>query len=246
MAFTFLTAQWKHLGLISYAVDPQLLRRHVPPGLELDTRDGQAFVSLVAFNFCDTRVLGIPWPGYRRFAELNLRFYVRRGSERGVVFLREYAPHRLVATVAKWFFNESYLPAPIYHEVREDEASVTGECRLLWAGRTHTIRVTGRKPAIVPAEDSTEHFFKEHHWGFGTDRHGHTVRYRVDHPVWQVYPAIDFLVDLDWRSVYGPEWEPLASQTPCSVVLAIGSPVTVHYKERLPAAPSIEATVASR
>src|SRR5213075_3299402 len=72
-----------------------LLERRLPPGLELDTRDGRAFASLVAFDFLDTRVLGVPWPGYRDFTELNLRFYVHRGLERGVVFVREFVPHRL-------------------------------------------------------------------------------------------------------------------------------------------------------
>src|SRR5688572_29057707 len=109
----FLTARWTDLFLATYAVPPALLEPRLPPGLALDTRDGQAFVSLVAFQFLDTRVLGIPWPGYRHFAELNLRFYVRQGTERGVVFLREFVPQRFVAWVARWVYNEPYLAAPL-------------------------------------------------------------------------------------------------------------------------------------
>ena len=45
----FLTARWENLFLASYAVPPALLERRLPPGLALDLRDGQAFVSLV-FN----------------------------------------------------------------------------------------------------------------------------------------------------------------------------------------------------
>ena len=77
MGSPFLTATWSNLFLASYAVPPTLLEPRLPPGTELDTRDGHAFVSLVAFEFLDTRVRGIAWPGYRNFAELNLRFYVR-------------------------------------------------------------------------------------------------------------------------------------------------------------------------
>src|SRR5262245_23022935 len=89
MPRAFLTARWSNLFLATDAVPPALLRPRLAPGLDLDTRDGQAFVSLVAFDFLDTRVLGVPWPGYRNFPELNLRFYVRHGGERGVMFIRE-------------------------------------------------------------------------------------------------------------------------------------------------------------
>src|SRR4051794_14135342 len=106
MARPFLNARWLNLFLATYAVPASLLERRLPPGLELDTRDGQAFASLVAFQYENTRVLGVPWPGYRNFAELNLRFYARRGGERGVVFLREFVPQRLVAWVARTVYNE--------------------------------------------------------------------------------------------------------------------------------------------
>src|SRR5262245_66568512 len=82
----FLTARWQNLFLATYAVPPALLEPRLPPGLALDLRDGHAFVSLVAFEFLDTHVWGIGWPGCRNFTELNLRYYVQFGRERGVVF----------------------------------------------------------------------------------------------------------------------------------------------------------------
>ena len=72
----FLTARWSNLFLATYAVPEGLLRSRLPPGLELDRRDGQCFASLVAFDFLDTRVLGVPWPGFRHFPEVNLAVYV--------------------------------------------------------------------------------------------------------------------------------------------------------------------------
>ena len=101
------------LVLATYPVAPALLERRLPPGLSLDLRDGQAFVSLVAFDFLDMCVLGRSWPGYRNFPELNLRFYVHDGEGRGVVFIREFVPHRLVAWLARVLYNEPYLAAPI-------------------------------------------------------------------------------------------------------------------------------------
>ena len=241
----FLTASWTNLFLATYPVPPALLRHRLPPGLELDTRGGQAFVSLVAFDFLNTRVVGIPWPGYRDFAELNLRFYVRTiTGERGVVFIREFVPQRLTAWLARLIYNEPYVAAPLESNVRDEPDRVVTERRLLFGGRTHTIAATGRKPGHVPPEESDEHFFKEHQWGFGVTRGGKPLRYEVCHPAWKVFPVESYHLDLDWGMVYGSEWAFLGSATPCSTVLAGGSAIAVYPKGRLvPAAvPALQGT----
>ena len=107
------------------------------------------------------------------------------------------------------------------------------ERRLLWRGRHHRVEVNGHKPATRPAEDSDEHFFKEHHWGFGRTRRGHPIGYEVRHPVWDVYPVRSWSLDLDWAAVYGPAWGALAAEKPVSVILAAGSPVSVFPRRRL-------------
>src|SRR6516165_9719726 len=87
----FLTARWTNLFLANYAVPDELLFSWLPAGLQLDHFEGRAVASIVAFDFQDTRVLGVGWPGHRNFPEVNLRFYVRNGLDRGVVFVRELA-----------------------------------------------------------------------------------------------------------------------------------------------------------
>jgi uncharacterized protein YqjF (DUF2071 family) len=233
MAFAFLTARWSNVLLATYSVAPALLEKRLPAGLELDTREGQAFVSLVAFDFLDTRVLGVPWLGYRNFPELNLRFYVRRGGERGVMFVREFVPQRLVAFLARLLYNEPYLAAPLHSTVHDEPDRLTVEHCLLWAGREHRLRTMGRKPAVLPPEASVEHFFKEHRWGFGTTRRGRLIHYEVRHPVWEVYPVQECRIELDWSKVYGREWAFLANAAPCSTVLAVGSPIEVFPRRKL-------------
>jgi uncharacterized protein YqjF (DUF2071 family) len=75
---TFLTGEWRDVAMLNYAVDPALLQPFALRGTELDTFDGRAFVSLVGFQFVNTRVLGAPMRGHRTFEEVNLRIYVRR------------------------------------------------------------------------------------------------------------------------------------------------------------------------
>jgi uncharacterized protein len=229
----FLTARWSNLAILTYEVPPSLLAPHLPEGLEFDSRGGATFASLVAFDFEDTRVRGVGWPGFRRFPEINLRFYVRRGDRRGVVFIREFVPQPLVSWLARAIYNEPYVVAPIQSGVAEGAKEITAHRLLRWRGRSHIIKVSGLKPAVRPRQDSEEHFFKEHQWGFGHDRRGRTLVYEVRHPVWDIYPVQSWSLDFDWAQVYGPSWSCFSAATPASVVLAAGSPVSVYSRGRL-------------
>ena len=125
----FLTARWCNLLLANFAVPDEVLLPCLPDGLQLDRWQGRAHVSLVAFDFAKTRVLGIPWPGYRNFPEINLRYYVRHGRQRGVVFIREYIGLWLVAKLARLIYNEPYVVAPLSSRVTESADCVSVEHR---------------------------------------------------------------------------------------------------------------------
>src|SRR5579863_2341475 len=68
---TFLTAEWRNLLMLNYEVDPGLLLSRVPAGTELDSFSGRTFVSLIGFEFNNTRVMGMPIPFHRSFLEVN-------------------------------------------------------------------------------------------------------------------------------------------------------------------------------
>lgn len=225
MPRAFLTARWSHVCILSFPVPAELLQPRVPKGIELDTSRGQAFVSFVAFQFQKTRVLGLPWPW--DFAEINLRYYIHRQGERGVVFIREFVPHRLVAWSARTIYNEPYLAAPIASRIDETAERITAEYVLTYQSRSYTLSVTGKKPAETRPESSVEHFFKEHHWGYNTGRKGQTQVYRVEHPVWDIYRVESHRLELDWGQLYGPEWQFLNGRQAESVVMAVGSEVAV-------------------
>jgi uncharacterized protein YqjF (DUF2071 family) len=224
----FLTARWANLILAQYAVPADRLRPFLPPGVELDSWRGEHFVSLVGFQFLDTRVLGVSWPGYRDFPEWNLRIYVRRGDQRGVCFVREFVPSRFVASVARLVYNEPYRSAPMGLAVKEQPDAVAAEYTVAWGGRVHTLRAVGATPGVRPPADAAEHFFKEHACGFGATRRGRLLRYEVTHPEWDVYPVRDYRIDVDWAALYGPAWADLNGREPASVFLAAGSPVSVY------------------
>lgn len=227
---SFLTAHWGNLILANYAVPEELLRPLVPPGCELDHRDDRCWASLVGFQFLNTKVLGIGWPGFRNFPEWNLRFYVRHNGERGVCFVREFVPSWLIASTARLIYNEPYRSARMTMDVRDSPETLSAAYAVKWGGREHSLRATGARPAIRPTADSTEHWFKEHSWGFGTSRRGKLIRYEVNHPEWDVYPVREFTANVDWAMLYGPAWGVMQHTEPSSVVLAVGSDVSVYPK----------------
>ncbi len=229
----FLTAAWRNLILANYAVPEEVLQPYLPPGVELDRWRGKCYASLVAFQFLETKVLGIGWPTFKNFPEWNLRIYVRRGEQRGVVFVREWVPQRFVAWVARTIYNEPYRAAPMAMNVEQTTESLTASYTVTTRKRVHTLAVTGSKPALLPQADSAEHFFKEHSWGFGKNRKGELLRYEVNHPGWDVYPVRDFRADLDWGELYGDERKTMNGREPDSVVLAAGSAVSVYPHGKL-------------
>ena len=78
---------WHDLLFLHWRVPAASLRAHLPPELELETFDGDAWLGVVPFRMVDTRFRWLPRvPTAHTFPELNLRTYVRAGGRSGVWF----------------------------------------------------------------------------------------------------------------------------------------------------------------
>ncbi len=230
----FLTAEWVNLVMLNYAVDPTLLNRFVPSGTELDAFDGRTYVSLIAFEFNRTRLRGIAIPFHGSFEEVNLRFYVRRGAKRGVVFIRELVPRRAVAAVARFAFGENYSCVPMAHSTRSGAGNLT-EAEYSWGSRSArcTMKVETVAPAFLPAENSLSQFITEHYWGYAAQRHGGCLEYEVQHPRWNVREAKTAGFCGDATCYYGAEFARVLERPPDSAFLVEGSAVTVFKGTRI-------------
>jgi uncharacterized protein len=232
MGELFLTAEWRHLVMINYEIDPSLLLPFVPAGTEIDSWEGKTFVSLVGFRFLKTRIAGfLPIPWRANFEEVNLRFYVRRaaGNElrRGVVFLREFVPARMVAFVARTFYNENYVALPMSHEIQsvEDGLRVTYAWRS--RGRWNKVWAASAGEPVLAREGSIEQFITEHYWGYTAQRDGECMEYRVVHPPWRAWQVRIFSFEGDGEDSYGALVGRALQSAPHSAFLAEGSPVSV-------------------
>lgn len=116
MIDNFLSARWENLIMANYAVNPEVLTPYLPNGVELDFYKHKTYVSLVGFMFRQTSLFSIPIPFLGTFEEINLRFYVKRVDgdtiKRGVVFINETVPYKLVAWLANKLYKEHYTAIP--------------------------------------------------------------------------------------------------------------------------------------
>jgi uncharacterized protein YqjF (DUF2071 family) len=232
----FLTAQWRHLAMLNFAIDPDVVRPLVPVGTELDTWRDRTFVSIVGFLFLDTRVLGYSIPNHRDFEEVNLRFYVRRRADvewrRGVVFVKEIVPRAAIALTARLLYGENYVRLRMRHCVTEG-LGARGVSYSWWLhGREQRIEISVAGPADEVDEGSEAAFITEHYWGYAGSGGG-TREYRVEHPRWRVSPATSARLQCDVGALYGVRFAEALEAPPTSAFLAEGSEVAVFKGNRI-------------
>jgi uncharacterized protein len=230
-----LTADWIHLVMLNYAVDSSILERFVPPGTSLETFEGRTYLSMVGFEFNHSRLLGVPMLFHQAFEEVNLRFYVRRSSRRGVVFIRELVPSFAVAAVARCAFNEKFLSVPMWHRIGAQPQSSTVEAEYGWGSgpRRCSMRIETEGPSFLPAEGSLCHFISEHYWGYRTQPSGGTVEFEVQHPRWRIREAKRIEIKGNLAEFYGEEIAQALAGKPDSAFLADGSAVKVFRGKRI-------------
>ena len=177
-ATSFLTAEWRHLAMLNYEIDPRLLAPFIPKGTELDQWQGRIFVSIVGFLFLNTKISGISVPFHSSFEEVNLRFYVKRLSEdgwrRGVVFIKELVPRRAIAWTARILYNENYIALPMSHKILLGETGSFGGVSHEWLfnGGRNRMEIFTQGDATAVQIDSQEEFITEHYWGYARQRDG--------------------------------------------------------------------------
>lgn len=237
-AKAFLTAEWRHLAMINYEIEPAILQPYVPCGTELDQWQGRTLVSLVGFLFLQTKLLGLPLPFHRNFEEINLRFYVRRrapeGWRRGVVFIREIVPRLAIAAVARGVYNEQYSAHRMWHRV-ELNGTASGLVEYGWrtGAQRHFLRLHTVGAAAPINDGSEEEFITEHYWGYAAQRDGGCIEYQVEHPRWQVWQVSRAEFTCDIARVYGQTFTAVLQARPSSAFVADGSRIIVRRGVRI-------------
>lgn len=234
MTGNFLSARWENLIMANYAVNPAVLQRYLPHGVEPDLFGNKAYVSLVGFLFKRTRLFHVPIPFFGTFEEINLRFYVKRTTDgtakRGVVFINETVPYKPVAWLANRLYKEHYISIPTRNKTEIGPAAkkIRYEWKINNAWNHLAVSTAAENENMLPG--SLEEFIFEHYYGYTKINDRLSQEYQVIHPRWQVNQVTEHSIQCDFAAMYGNDFSFLSRQAPDSVIFATGSPVSVKWK----------------
>lgn len=181
---------WLELCFMHWQVDPEVLARTLPRGMELHTRDGQAWLAVVPFRMAGVAPrLSPDLPGISAFPELNVRTYVTVGGVPGVWFYSLDAANKLAVSMARQFFHLPYFDARMW-------VSRQGDVVCYASQRTHAGTPAGHfaaayqplgEPILAPA--GLEDWLTNRLFLYGADERGRVFRGRVDHVPWSLQHA---------------------------------------------------------
>lgn len=148
--------RWDRLTFLHRPCDPEVVRCVLPLGLEIDTFDGAAWIGLIAFRLT-VRAPGLPaLPWISRFAEVNVRTYVRGpDGRRGIWFLSLDADRLAAVTVARRWYRIPYVWGAT--KLIEMPGSVRYDSRRRWPGSPGAeLRLTIAPTEPIAPSDVTE------------------------------------------------------------------------------------------
>ena len=185
---------WRHLLFLHWEVPAMELQALLPPGLDLDTYDGIAYIGLIPFTLSGVRPVGIPaMPGLSSFHEVNVRTYVHRnGRDPGVWFFSLDASSMLAVTAARAAYHLPYFHATMQFGASDDPLptidfqSHRDDPRGVMPAHAH-VRYRPVEGPVQPAPpNSLEHFLIERYILYAADESKRLYRARVHH---QPYPV---------------------------------------------------------
>jgi uncharacterized protein YqjF (DUF2071 family) len=222
---------WRHLGFLHWPMDGAAVARLLPPGLEVDTFEGVAYLGLVPFTIPLSRTPRLGLPVAPAFHEVNLRTYVHRGGrDPGVWFFSLDAASRLAVAGARAAYHLPYFHARMSMEV-------TGDARITYRSRRPGARAaelaaeyapTG--PARPAAAGTREFFLAERYLLYAWDGRQLSSA-RVHHLPYPLQPAA--VSDIR-ETLTGPAGLPPLGGPPLLVHYAREVDVRIYRPRRVP------------
>jgi uncharacterized protein len=183
--------KWHDLLFAHWTVPLEKLRPLVPRELELDLRDGKAYLAVAPFWMSGIRGRAMPpVPGLHTFPELNVRTYVKYQGIPGVYFFSLDAASRIAVKGARAFYGLPYFFA--HMSIQKISTQNVGE-RFYYS----STRMNDRKPAELRAQywpveeprvreaNSLEAFLTERYCLY-TVREGKVFRAYIHHLPWNL------------------------------------------------------------
>lgn len=173
---------WHDLLFLHSRVPVDAVQRLLPPGVEVETFDGVAWLGLVPFRMSGIRPPWLPAaPWLSAFPETNIRTYVTCNGEPGVWFFSLDAARWL----ACWFARKSFA-LPYFHS----RMSVTKDAHsIIYKGQRADANYEISAPlpaAFSPAERETFEFWLIERYLLFSVRQHKLYRGQVNHAPYQI------------------------------------------------------------
>ncbi len=181
--------RWQKLLFAHWPVPSADLKALLPPGLQPDLFEGEAWISIVPFQLdYMARVAHrlLPW---KQFLELNLRTYVRYRDQPGVYFFCLDATDALSVWGARRFFKLAYFNAQA--SLNTSNSEIRYQSRRKDSGFQAALdisyRPTGKVFSTCPGQ--LDHWLTSRYRFFSTDARHQVYEGHIHHAPWQLQPA---------------------------------------------------------
>jgi len=179
--------RWEDLLFLSWPIDAARLRPFVSDAVDIDSFDGNAWVSVVPFWMEDAHFRGLPpIPYLSSFPEVNVRTYVSAGGHRAVWFLSLDTQSHINVFLARHAFHLPYVYADVEMS-RGDEFAFRSERP--GGGGAVDITYRGEGPEAIPAVGTLRHFLTERYSLMCASHEGKLYRGDIQHAPWRLRDA---------------------------------------------------------
>jgi uncharacterized protein YqjF (DUF2071 family) len=219
--------RWEDLTFLHWRFEPEQVQRLLPPGLTVETFDGAAWVGLVPFHM-RVGLPGIPSvPWLSRFAETNVRTYVRApDGSTGIWFFSLDAARLGAVVTARATYRLPYFWSKM--SIAHDGPDVAYSCERRWPGpkgASSTVGIEIGAPFAPSELTSLDHFLTAR-WRLYSAPHSGLRRAQAFHEPWPLHRGRVLELDDHLITAAGlpaPVDEPIVHYSP-SVKVRIGWP----------------------
>ncbi|HZI57612.1 MAG TPA: DUF2071 domain-containing protein [Verrucomicrobiae bacterium] len=180
---------WHDLLFAHWPLAPEKVRSLVPQELELDLRDGTAYVAVAPFWMSGIRGrLAPPLPFLYKFCELNVRTYVRYKGVPGVYFFSLDAGSLPAVWGARAAYKLPYFHAAMPIRSSGESFEYTSSRLQMPRPANFHARYWPVSTARVRDKGSIEYFLTERYCLYTVDL-SHVLRAYIHHAPWQLQDA---------------------------------------------------------
>ncbi len=170
--------EWNHVLFFHWKIAPEKLLPLLPKNLQLDTFDGDAWISLVPFTMQKIRPRFLPaFAPVSDFHEINLRTYVTRNGKPGVYFINIEAQKSLSAFLSRRLSGLPYEKSLILRGVNTYKA----ENRL----KKFFLDIEFSAKELVALKTPLEKWLTER-YALYLEENGQLFRYDTHHREWKI------------------------------------------------------------